>query len=92
MEKVEVTMKLSTFIMVGLILINLRTCVSRDISNDYISHETGVPQKEIHSLMAGTDGRTGPPSIDHQCPLGTYPNCQGVSQNKEDGEDAVWFV
>lgn len=39
--------------------------------------------------MSGTDGRTGPPSNDHQCPLGTYPNCQGVSQSNQRTEQDV---
>ncbi|KAK3145238.1 hypothetical protein QOZ80_4AG0326000 [Eleusine coracana subsp. coracana] len=83
-------MKLSIFIIVGLISINMRTCMTSETTEDYdvskfgyepntpyISHESGGPQKKIQTLMVGTDGRNGPPSIDHQCQLGAYPNCQG---------------
>ncbi|KAM3372925.1 hypothetical protein ACQJBY_019708 [Aegilops geniculata] len=68
---------------VGLIFINLCTCMPRNVAN-HGCNDTTVPQKEIRSLMSGTDGRNGPPSNDHQCPLGTYPNCQGMSQNTQE--------
>lgn len=77
-------MKLGVFIIVGLIFVNLCTCMPRDIPKDYRSRGTSAPRKEIRSLMAGTDGRNGPPSNDHQCPLGTYPNCQGMSQSSQE--------
>ncbi|RLM73678.1 hypothetical protein C2845_PM15G02220 [Panicum miliaceum] len=81
-------MKLGVFLTAGLIFINLCTGMPNDMSAD-ASHGTTVPQKEIRTLIAGTDGRNGPPSNDHQCPLGTYPNCQGMSQNTEEAAQDV---
>ncbi|OEL22990.1 hypothetical protein BAE44_0015991 [Dichanthelium oligosanthes] len=76
-------MKVGVFIVAVLIFINLCTCMPRDMAED-ASYGTAVPQREIRKLVAATDGRNGPPSNDHQCPLGTYPNCQGMSQNTEE--------
>ncbi|KAJ1270171.1 hypothetical protein BS78_06G034200 [Paspalum vaginatum] len=77
-------MKLGVFIVAALILINLCTCVPSDIAK-VVSYDTTMPPREIHDkFIAGTDGRNGPPSNDHQCPLGTYPNCQGKYQNTKE--------
>ena len=81
-------MKLGIFLIAGLIFINLCTCMPRDMAAD-ASHGTTVPESEIRKLIAGTDGRNGPPSNDHQCPLGTYPKCQGMSQNTEEAAPDV---
>ncbi|KAG0525119.1 hypothetical protein BDA96_06G027900 [Sorghum bicolor] len=67
-------MKLSVFIFAALIFINLCTCTPRDMAKDG-SHGTTVSPRQNRVLIAATDGRNGPPSNDHQCPLGTYPNC-----------------
>ncbi|CAN6227216.1 unnamed protein product [Urochloa humidicola] len=80
-------MKLGVSVVAILIFVNLCTCMPRDMAED-VSYGTTMPQREIRKLIAGTDGRNGPPSNDHQCPLGTYPNCQGMSQNtKEAAQD-----
>uniref|UniRef100_M0YRF9 Uncharacterized protein n=1 Tax=Hordeum vulgare subsp. vulgare TaxID=112509 RepID=M0YRF9_HORVV len=82
-------MKTGVIVVVGLIFINLCTCMPRNVAN-HGSHDTTVPPKEMRSLMTGTDGRNGPPSNDHQCPLGTYPNCQGtMSQNTQEASQDV---
>ncbi|KAF7013345.1 hypothetical protein CFC21_027430 [Triticum aestivum] len=81
-------MKISVIMVVGLIFINLCTCMPRNVAN-HESHDTVVPQKEMRSLMSGTAGRNRPPSNDHQCPLGTYPNCQGMSQNTQEAAQDV---
>ncbi|KAL6839749.1 hypothetical protein ACP4OV_030437 [Aristida adscensionis] len=80
-------MKLGVLIFVGLIFTNLCSCMPRDMPKVYgSSHSASVPHKEIRNLMSGTDGKNGPPSNDHQCPLGTYPNCQGMSQSSQEAE------
>jgi hypothetical protein len=80
-------MKPAMSVVVILIFVNMYTCMPRDMAED-ASYGSTVPQSEIRKLIAGTDGRNGPPSNDHQCPLGTYPNCQGMSQNtKETAQD-----
>ncbi|CAL5018160.1 unnamed protein product [Urochloa decumbens] len=76
-------MKLGVSVVAVLILVNLFTCIPRDMAED-ASYGTTVTQREVRKMIAGTDGRNGPPSNDHQCPLGTYPNCQGMSQNTEE--------
>jgi hypothetical protein len=76
-------MKLGVIMVIGLIFINLCTCMPRDIAKHGSYHGSIVPQKEMRNLMSGTDGRTGPPSNDHQCPLGTYPNCQRMAQDTQ---------
>jgi hypothetical protein len=68
---------------VGLIFMNLCTCMPRNVAEQGSDTSPTVPQKEIRSLISGTDGRNGPPSNDHQCPLGTYPNCQRMSQDTQ---------
>ncbi|KAF8666141.1 hypothetical protein HU200_053857 [Digitaria exilis] len=81
-------MKLGVFVVGVFIFTNLCTWMPRDMAED-ASYGAAVPRKEIRKLIAGTDGRNGPPSNDHQCPLGTYPNCQGMSQNTEEKSQGV---
>ena len=77
-----VVMKLGVIMVVGMIFINLCTCMARDVPKH--DHGPTLLKKEVRNLMSGTDGRNGPPSNDHQCPLGTYPNCQRMSQNTQE--------
>ncbi|CAM0908001.1 unnamed protein product [Alopecurus aequalis] len=78
-------MKLGVIMVIGLIFINLCTCMPRNVPNQGSDHgTTTLPHKEMRNLMSGTDGRNGPPSNDHQCPLGTYPNCQQMSPNTQE--------
>uniref|UniRef100_A0A804MIB6 Uncharacterized protein n=1 Tax=Zea mays TaxID=4577 RepID=A0A804MIB6_MAIZE len=65
-------MKLRVFIVAVLIVINLGTCMAK--VGSYGTTVSASP-RQIRVLTAATDGRNGPPSNDHQCPLGTYPNC-----------------
>uniref|UniRef100_J3LVV2 Uncharacterized protein n=1 Tax=Oryza brachyantha TaxID=4533 RepID=J3LVV2_ORYBR len=81
-------MKLGAFLVVLLLFINLCTGMPRNMAKDGY-HGTNSIQKVMRNLMSGTDGRNGPPSNDHQCPLGTYPNCQGVSQSTHGTEQDV---
>ncbi|KQJ81745.1 hypothetical protein BRADI_5g02830v3 [Brachypodium distachyon] len=75
-------MKLGMIMVAGLIFINLCTCMPRNVVKHGSEDRRTVPQEVMRNLMAGTDGRNGPPSNDHQCPLGTYPNCE-MSQNTQ---------
>uniref|UniRef100_A0A0D9W2I3 Uncharacterized protein n=1 Tax=Leersia perrieri TaxID=77586 RepID=A0A0D9W2I3_9ORYZ len=76
-------MKLGAFLVILMVFINLCTGLPRNMEKDGFHSVTTLRQKIIRNLMSGTDGRTGPPSNDHQCPLGTYPNCQGVPQSTQ---------
>jgi hypothetical protein len=76
---IEVTMKVGCLFIISLLIVMKScTCVPSEMEKDK-SYVNTVRQKEICSLIAGTDGRNGPPSNEHQCPLGTYPNCQRMS-------------
>ncbi|KAF7006032.1 hypothetical protein CFC21_021103 [Triticum aestivum] len=80
-------MKTGVIMVVGLIFINICVCMPINVAN-HASHDT-VPEMKMHSLMSGTDGWNGPLSNDHQCPLGTYPNCRGMSQNTQEAAQDV---
>uniref|UniRef100_A0ACD5YB00 Uncharacterized protein n=1 Tax=Avena sativa TaxID=4498 RepID=A0ACD5YB00_AVESA len=76
-------MKLGVIMVFGLIFINLCTCMPRNVAKHEPDQAPTMQQKERRNLMSGTDGRNGPPSNDHQCPLGTYPNCQRMAQDTQ---------
>jgi hypothetical protein len=80
-EKMQ--MKIKVFVIIGIIItINSCSCISKKIEGDGMYND--MHGKEGRKLI-NTDGRTAPAgdSIDHVCPLGSYP-CRSLIYSSHD--------
>ncbi|KAJ1270172.1 hypothetical protein BS78_06G034300 [Paspalum vaginatum] len=75
-------MKIIVLVIIGIVVINSRTCISSRIEGDGMYEDI---QGNGTRKLINTDGRTAPTgdSIDHVCPLGRYP-CPSKIQSSQD--------